>query len=206
MSIDRQAEKDINQILSNVRRQSDTGQAADYFSDHYQPSHSQPTQSQTDHSHSQAGHSHPEDTWSSLEPVERTSQASSSQASLGEPSGTSGDSSEASGWYFDTEGMVCEEVGVAQDAGTAPPPGFSTRHTGTANYSEDTDSIRAQASLGGGVSEEATPMSREAGSVGGMEGLDAKLRDDLLEAQSQNKKYKKMLVRVSKKKFFLLLF
>ena len=187
VSIDRKAEQDINQILSNVRRQSDTEQAANYFSGHHRPGHSH---SRADHSHPQASNSHPEDAWSSLEPVERTSQASLS----GE---TSGESSEASGWYFDTEGMACEEVGVAQDSGTAPPPGFSTRHTGTPSSAEGTDGTRTQASLGGGVSEEAIPMSCEAGGMDRMKELDAKLRDELLEAQSQNKKYKKMLVSSS---------
>ena len=186
MSIDRESERDINQILSNVRRQSDTGQTRHSPASHYQASHPQASHSQA--GFSQTSHSHPEDAWSSLEPMERTSQASSSELS------------EPSGWFFDTEGMVCEEQGGgggAQGFTGPPPPGFPNQHTTPPNYREDTDGIISQAQPllpMGGVSGEATPTSCQTGSVGGMGELDRKLRDELLEAQTQNKKYKKMLV------------
>ncbi len=207
MSIDREAEKNINQILSNVRCQSDTGQASHDTgqASHYtgQVSHytgpARHNTGQASHYTGQASHytgpaSHNTGQAShfpSEVPMEETSQASLSESAEG-----------TDFFYFDTEGMVCEEQGQLPPSqpseGTSqtlgglpppPPPGFSNQ--------ADTSQPQPLPLMGGvASSEEATPTSGHTGSLGRMGELDKKLRDELLEAQTQNKKYMKMLVRI----------
>ena len=194
MNIDREAERDISDILSNVRRQSDTGQSS--YTD------SAPTSGQTGWTSFADGTDSAQEVgqtsstggtgWtSSVAETDHTSHAGLTD-SVGEAS-----SAEAVGWFIDREGMVCEEQstseGVAQSVG-GPPPGFPSLHPRPPDNQEEVDMDTAMPQpllIPGGSSYGATtPTSCQAGSSE----QDKKLRDELLEAQTQNKKYMKMLV------------